>query len=159
MRRDCREIRDNWDPREVMDLQEFKDQKVFREQKETMDRWGKKETGAWVGPLVPGGQQGRWDLQDLLVLASQGLQEVKATWETMESEDNLDKKVKKVHKEIWSLLQEIQVRKDRKVYLESLDQKVPWDLKDQKELVVQREKREIKDFQSRDLQASQGSKE
>lgn len=68
----------------------------------------------------------------------------------MESEDNLDKKVnlprnsldlrgggsdakltvgllfqvKKVHKEIWSLLQEIQVRKDRKVYLESLDQKV-----------------------------------
>lgn len=112
-----------------------------------------------MGPLVPGDQQGRWELQDLLVLASQGLQEVKATWETMESEDNLDKKVKKVHKEIWSLLQEIQVRKDRKVYLESLDQKVPWDLKDQKELVVQREKREIKDFQSRDLQASQGSKE
>lgn len=36
VRRDCREIRDNWDPREVMDLQEFKDQKVFREQKETM---------------------------------------------------------------------------------------------------------------------------
>lgn len=35
---------------------------------------------------------------------------------------------------------------------------VLWDLKDQKELMVQREKREIKDFQSRDLQASQGSK-
>lgn len=46
-----------------------------------------------MGPLGPGDPQGRWDLQDLLVLASQGLQEVKATWETMESEDNLDKKV------------------------------------------------------------------
>lgn len=55
--------------------------------------------------------------------------------------------------------QVIQDRKERKVYLGTLDPKVCQDFQVFQDLLVQREKREIKDFQSRGLQVSQGSKE